>query len=183
VYPRHERRKRTVVALALLVVAVTALAAGCGGGGESSTSAVEAQQVRGAGFTFSAPGGWAAARSARGATIRPGSSQELASVTVLSLRRRYRPALFTETARGLDRLTRALAAKLNGKVIASRTVLVAGIRSRQYDLAYSRAGVGLIDRITYVLRGKAEYYLLCRWPADTGKPDACSLLTRSFRIR
>ena len=108
---------------------------------------------------------------------------ELASVTVLRLRKRYRVALFARTARGLDRITRVLADKLNGKVIARRTLVVAGLRSRQYDLAYSRGGAGLIDRITYVLRGKAEYYLLCRWPADRGKPEACGLLTTSFRIR
>jgi hypothetical protein len=183
VYPGRPTRKRIAPACALAAAGVAIVGTGCGGGGESKTAAVEAQQVRGSAFVFSAPTGWAATRSARGAVIRRGSGPELASVTVLALRRRYRPALFAETARGLDRITRVLAAKLNGKVIASRTVVVGGIRSRQYDVAYSRAGVGLIDRITYVLRGKAEYYLLCRWPAETGTTEACGLLTRSFRVR
>jgi hypothetical protein len=105
------------------------------------------------------------------------------SVTILVLRERYRPALFVETASELDRVTSALAAKLDGRVIASRSIVVGGIRSRQYDLAYSREGSGLVDRVTYVLRGKSEYYLLCRWAADEGESEACSLLTESFRIR
>ena len=103
-------------------------------------------------------------------------------MTVLPLVKRYRPALFTRAIAELDRVTAALAAKLKGKLIARRTIIVAGLRARQYDLAYTRAGSGLIDRITYVLRAKSEYYLLCRWPADEGEPSACVLLTSSFRL-
>lgn len=170
--------------LAGLVAVVVALAAGCGGGGGSSAESESAsRQVSGTGFVFSAPADWQVARTARGATTRPDSGPALTSVTVLALRRRYRPALFARVARGLDRITTALAAQLKGKVVARRSVKVGGIRSRQYDVAYKRTGSDLIDRITYVLRGKSEYYLLCRWPAGDPPPPACAQLTSTFRIR
>jgi hypothetical protein len=180
VYPGSRPRKQAVPAL-LLAVGAAALAAGCGGGG--SKTSVEAQQISGAGFGFAAPAEWRVSRAARSAIARSTNGPELASVTVLTLRKRYRPALFRGAARELDRVTAALAARLGGKVTARRSIMVEGIRSRQYDLAYSREGTGLIDRVTYVLRGKSEYYLLCRWPAGTHEPEACGLLTTSFRIR
>src|SRR5262249_38972467 len=112
-----------------------------------------------------------------------GGSTMLASVTVLPLVKRYRPALFQKAIVELDRVTAALAVKLDGKVIARRTVIVARSRARQYDLAYTRAGTGLVDRITYVLRGRSESYLLCRWPVGGGQPPACGLLTSPLRLR
>jgi len=130
------------------------------------------------------PKGWSVERAGKAVTAKQdGDSAMLASVTALPLVKRYRPALFQRAIAELDRVTAALAAKLDGKVIARRTMIVAGSRARQYDLAYTRAGAGLVDRITYVLRGKSEYYLLCRWPVEEGQPPACGLLTSSFRIR
>ncbi len=142
-----------------------------------------AQRITGSGYQFSAPGDWEVAKAGRNATARPGSGPMLASVSVLELRKRYRPALFAGVARELDRITAALAAKLGGKVVARRSVVVGGIRSRQYEVAYTPADVRLIDRITYVLRNKTEYYLLCRWPADEAVPAACAQLTSTFRVR
>jgi hypothetical protein len=164
------------------VLVLAALLAGCGGGG-SQKPAAATQQVRGAGFTFGVPAGWQVTRAGRNVTVKQGTGPALASVTVLPLLKLYQPALFTRAAAELDHVTAALAAKLNGKVIARRSVIAAGFRARQYDLAYTRAGTGLVDRITYVLRAKSEYYLLCRWPADEGEPSACSLLTSTFRVR
>ena len=162
------------------VLSVAVLLAGCGGGEKETAAATK--QAAGGGFTFAMPAGWQATRAGRDVTVKQGSGPELASVTVLPLVKRYRPALFTRAIGELDRVTAALAKKLNGKLIARRSIIVAGFRARQYDLAYTRAGAGLIDRITYVLRAKSEYYLLCRWPADEGEPSACSLLTSSFRL-
>lgn len=114
--------------------------------------------------------------------MRPSTDQPtLVSVTTLPLRSRYAPSLFPKVVQGLDRLTASLAEKLNGKVIARRTVVVSGIRSRQYDLAYQKNGAGLVDRITFVLRGKREYYVLCRWAADEGEPPACRTLQATFK--
>jgi hypothetical protein len=180
VYPRQQAWKR-VAAVAL--VAVAPLAAGCGGEGSGSTTAAGVQEVSGAGFAFDAPGEWQVTRASRSATVKPRGGSALVSTTLLTLRSPYRPALFAKAVRELDRVTHALATKLNGKVIARRAVLVAGTKSRQYDVAYSRNGAGLVDRITYVLRGTTEYYLLCRWAAEDGQPQACNLLMSSFRVR
>jgi hypothetical protein len=117
-------------------------------------------------------------------TVRPDPAvPTLASVTTLTLRSKYAPSLFGKVTTELDRVTTALADKLGGKVIARRSVVVGGIRSRQYDLAYEKDGAGLVDRVTFVLRSKREYYVLCRWPADEGEPDACGLLQTSFSAR
>jgi hypothetical protein len=168
-------------------VALALALAGCGGGGRgaaTSTEQVEGQRVAGPGFVFSAPSAWHVSRGAREVTVRPGGNgPTLASVTVLELRSAYKPSLFPKVSKELDGVTRALAAKLSGKVIARRTVVVSGGRARQYDLAYERQGTGLIDRITFVLRKRAEYYVLCRWPADQGEPSACGLLQSTFRVR
>jgi hypothetical protein len=170
----------------LAVLALALLLAGCGGGGGggATTQAAEGTRVTGSGFTFSAPDSWNVTRTATTVTIRPGGEgPTLASVTKLSLRSRYVPSLFPRVTKELDRVTNALAGKLDGKVIARRTVVVGGIRSRQYDVAYQKEGAGVIDRITFVLRGKREFYVLCRWPADEGEPDACGLLHSSFAVR
>jgi len=183
VYPRHARRKRPAFAVLALVVVLAGCGGGSGGGGGTTTT-VEGTRVAGNGFTFAAPGSWQVTRTASTVTVRPGTEgPTLASVTRLSLRKRYDPALFAKVGRELDRVTAALATKLNGKVIARRSVLVRGMRSRQYDVAYEKDGTGVIDRITFVLRGKREYYVLCRWPADEGEPAACGLLQSSFSLR
>ena len=139
--------------------------------------------MAGRGYTFTAPDSWQVTRESTTLTARPGEGPTLTQVTTLTLRSRYTPSLFAKVTKELDRVTNALAVKSSGKVIARRTVLVDGIRSRQYDLAYEKEGTGVIDRITFVLRGKKEFYVLCRWPADEGEPQACGLLQRTFAVR
>jgi hypothetical protein len=166
------------------VLVPVVLLAGCGGGGGGGTTEAEGQRVVGPGFTFSAPPSWHVSHQARAVTIKPGGDEPtLASVTALTLRGKYTPGLFAKVSKELDSVTDALAGKLNGKVIARRNVVTSGIRSRQYDLAYEKDGAGLVDRITFVLRGMAEYYVLCRWRADEGEPDACGLLLGTFATR
>jgi hypothetical protein len=183
VYPRPETRKR----FSLATLALAALLAGCGGGGrsgEGTTTEAGGQRVAGPGFTFSAPNSWQVSRQPRAVVIKPGRDEPtLASVTTLTLRSKYTPALFAKVSKELDAVTNALAGKLNGKVIARRNAVTAGIRARQYDLAYEKDGEGLIDRITFVLKGTDEYYVLCRWLADKGEPQACGLLLRTFATR
>ncbi len=167
------------------ILGLVVLLAGCGGGGGGGTTSAQAgKRVVGVGFTFSTPDSWRVSHESTSVTIRPGGEgPTLASVTTLRLRRPYDPTLFAKVTRELDRVTNALAGKLDGKVIARHTVVVAGGRARQYDLAYEKDGTGLVDRITFVLRGKSEYYVLCRWLADEGEPDACALLQSSFAVR
>jgi hypothetical protein len=163
-----------------------ALVAGCGGGGggEGTTAQASGQRVVGPGFTFSAPTSWKVSHEARSATVKPGGDEPtLASVTGLTLRSRYTPRLYAKVSKELDAVTSSLADKLNGKVIARRDVVASGIRSRQYDVAYEKDGEGLVDRITFVLKGADEYYVLCRWLADRGEPQACDLLLRTLATR
>ena len=165
-----------------------ALVAGCGGGsgGEGTATQASGQRVVGPGFTFSAPTSWKVSHEARSATVKPddgGPTPTLASVTGLTLRSKYAPRLYAKVSKELDAVTSSLADKLNGKVIARRDVVASGIRSRQYDLAYEKDGEGLVDRITFVLKGTDEYYVLCRWLADRGEPEACGLLLRTLAAR
>jgi len=183
VYPRPETRKRSI----LVAFALLALLAGCGGGGgtaDGTTTEAAGQRVAGPGFTFSAPDSWHVSRQPRAVVISPGGDEPtLASVTGLTLRSKYTPALFAKVSKELDAVATALAGKLNGKVIARRNVVTSGIRARQYDLAYEKEGEGLIDRITFVLKARNEYYVLCRWLAERGEPQACGLLLRTFATR
>jgi hypothetical protein len=182
VYPRLPRRKLFPSAVLALVVLVSGCGGGGGGGGTTTGRTAEEQLVTGEGFTFSAPDSWTTTRASTTVTVRPSKDQPtLVSVTTLPLRSKYSPALFAKVVPGLDRLATSLAEELNGKVIARRTVIAGGIRSRQYDLAYEKSGSGLVDRITFVLRGKVEYEVICRWPADEGEPAACGLLQSSFK--
>jgi hypothetical protein len=169
----------------LAVLALVVLVAGCGGGGGGTTTgAARGTRVTGDGFTFSAPDSWQVTRTSTTVSVRPdGEGPTFVSVTRLALRSRHDPSLFGKVTKELDRVSNALAGKLDGKVIARRSVVVGGIRSRQYDVAHEQRGTGLIDRITFVLRGKREYYVLCRWPADEGESAGCELLQSSFSTR
>ena len=184
-YPRPRARKRFL----LVLIALAGLLAGCGGGGgggssESTTTQASGRRVVGPGFTFLVPDSWTVSHDPRSATVKPGGDEPtLASVTALALRSEYRPGLYTKVSKELDAVTRSLADKLNGKVIARRDVVAGGIKARQYDVAYEKGGQGLVDRITFVLKRNKEYYVLCRWLADQGEPDACGLLLRTFAPR
>ena len=139
----------------------------CGGG----SSPPPTQVVRGAGFSFEVPAGWDAKRSERGASAADGT--RLVSVTRFTLRVTYRPELWTKLVSELDRVAREVAAREGGALSASRTVVVAGRRARQYDV---QAGESLAQ-YTFVLKGKTEYQLLCR---DAG--EVCAPFVASFRL-
>jgi hypothetical protein len=175
VYPCGSRWKRSIPpALAV------ALLAGCGGGGGGNTTTAAAaagQLLLGTGFSVRAPDGWST-------TVRPTSVQatqagELVGVIVLPLLKTYRPSLFRASISELNRTAAGIASRTKGTVVASRTVVVAGGRARQYDVQTG----GTVVRYTFVLRGKREYQLTCRWQAADGLPDACAQLVASFSFR
>jgi hypothetical protein len=181
VYPsrqRHKRRRLIVVALALL----PALAACGGGGGTSGTEpnagSSSGQAVAGSGFSFQAPEEWTVKVQPTAATARQGDST-VVSVAVLPLVKPYRFALFSRVAKELDRVASTYAANLKGSVTSRRTVEVAGRQSREYEVAHQ----DLVDRITFVLRGKRNYQLTCRWRSEDGEPAACDQLTATFAFR
>jgi hypothetical protein len=153
------------------LLAVLALA-GCGGGSAAPVT------LRGDGFSFSAPGGWTVKRT--GTSIAAAHGSGAVSVTTFRLTRTYQPRLWSKAVKELDGVAAQLAAQLHGSVVARRTVRAGGTTARQYDLAFTRKGDRLVERITFVLRGRREYELLCRFKA--GKDDsACAALQTSFR--
>ena len=54
--------------------------------------------------------------------------------------------------------------------MTSRTVKVGGTTARQYELAFTKNGERLVEQITFVLRGRREYELLCRYKAGKDEP-------------
>jgi hypothetical protein len=152
------------------------LLAGCGGG----SGAAKEQTVRGAGYRFAAPADWTVKRMARAVQVSHGI--ELVSVTRYELLRSFRPALWEHVVPELDRAAEGVAEQQKGRVASSRTITVAGRRARSYDIAYSREGNDLVERIAFVLRGKTEYYLLCRYEGG-GDTGACDRLLATFTLR
>jgi hypothetical protein len=151
------------------------LLAGCGGSG-----AAKEQTVRGTGYRFAAPADWTVKRMPRAVEVSQGI--ELVSVTRYELLRSFRPALWEHVVPELDRAAEGVAEQQKGRVASSRTITVAGRRARSYELAYSREGDDLVERLAFVLRGKTEYYLLCRYEAGGGT-GACDRLLATFTLR
>ena len=162
------RRKQAVLGLTLLVVS------GCGGG-----TGQKGYTVRGTGFTFVAPADWAVSR--KGGEVRAAQGTGLISVTRFPLQRRFRPGLWTKVVPELDRAAAAVASQQQGTVSGSRSITLAGQKARRYDVAYSSEGKELVERIAFVLRGKTEYLLLCRYERG-GSTDACDGLLTSFKL-
>jgi hypothetical protein len=52
------------------------------------------------------------------------------------------------------------------------------VAARQYEIGYERSHVPLTYRITFVLAGRREYQLSCRWLSDSPDParTACRKL-------
>jgi hypothetical protein len=166
--PARNRRKQAVLGLTLLV------AAGCGG-----APTPKGQSVRGAGFTFVAPADWGLSR--KGGEVQAAQGTRLISVTHFPLQRRFRPALWDKVVPELDRAAAAVSSQQEGTVSDRRTVTIAGQKARRYDIAYAREGKQLVERIAFVLRGKSEYLLLCRYERG-GETEACDGLLTSFRL-
>jgi hypothetical protein len=135
--------------------------------------------VTGDGFRFVAPSSWNVRRRGRDVTAGSGAV-DLVGVTTFTLARRYRPRMWAEAVPALDRTAGELAAQLGGTVRGRTTVVVAGRRARRYEIAYRHAGKALVERTAFVLTGRREYQLLCRFEA--GADDgACRTLFSSFR--
>lgn len=147
---------------------------GCGGGGTTPEKV-----VHGTGYRFSAPADWAVVRSGR--ELQASEGLKLVSVTRYPLLRRYRPSLWARVVPELDRAATQLAKQQHGQVGDSRTVTIAGQRARRYDIDYERDGKALVERIAFVLRGKTEYLLLCRYDRG-GDTAACDRLLATFTL-
>ncbi len=164
----------------MAAIALLPAVGGCGGGGGSGTetNAAAGQTVSGSGFSFRAPEDWTAKTRATSAEARQDHST-VVLVTVLPLLKPYRLALFPRVAKELDRVAATYAANVKGSVEARQTVEVAGRRARKYEISHG----DLVDRITFVLRGKRNFQLTCRWRSADGQPAACDQLASTFAFR
>ncbi|HEX7144036.1 MAG TPA: hypothetical protein VF225_01905 [Gaiellaceae bacterium] len=117
----------------------------------------------------------------KGAEVQAAQGTSLVSVTLFPLLRRFRPELWTKVIPELDRAAAAVARQQKGKVGDSRTITIAGQKARRYDIAYASEGKQLVERIAFVLRGKSEYLLLCRYERG-GDTEACDGLLTSFKL-
>jgi len=167
--PVPNPRKRAALGVVLL------LTAGCGSGGGAEKTHV----VQGEGFSFGAPAAWKVQRS--GSELEVGESTDLVSVTRYPLLRRFRAEQWAKVVPELDHAAAALARQQSGAVAGVKTLTVAGQQARRYDVLYERDGKKLTERITFLLREKTEYLLLCRYERGAST-DACDRLLSSFTL-
>jgi hypothetical protein len=165
--PHANPRKQAVLGLAVLLLA------GCGEG------ETKERLVLGTGYSFRAPTDWSLVRVGR--EVRVSEGTRLLSVREYALARAYRPELWTTVVAELDGAVDQLARQQAGTVSDPRTVTISGRRARSYDLAYEHEGKQLVERIAFVLRGKTEYVLLCRYERG-GETRACERLLATFRL-
>jgi hypothetical protein len=155
------------------------LVAGCGGG-----SSHPAETVRADAFSYQAPWGWQISRrdTEVAASPKPGSPERV-SVAVFPLLHPYQPRLFPAVTKELDASAAEEARQLKGYVRKRVTTTVAGSRVRQYLLYASNPDFKSFTnvQITYFLRRKTEFELLCQWQAGKSEPDYCKTLTATFR--
>lgn len=133
--------------------------------------------MSGDGYRFDAPAGWKVTRTAR--IISAAEGDELVSVTVFPLAKPFRVELWEKAVPELDRVAGQLAAELGGRVAVSETSTLASRRARSYEIEYTTGGKPLVERIGFVLVGKREYQLLCRYAGDD---DACAAFMLSFTL-
>ena len=153
--------------------------AGCGSGGHKA-NATDVRTVVGRGYRFSAPSSWSIQRTPHEVTALSGPV-DLAGVTTFTLARAYRPSLWTKAVASLDRTATTLAAQNGGEVRARDTVVVTGRRARRYEIAYRADGVAMVEQMAFVLAGRTEYQVLCRFK-DGGDDGVCRTLFSSFRL-
>ena len=179
-YPR--RSLSWIVAGACVIVSLGALTA-CGGGGSSGSSKGE-QLLRGPNFSFRAPADWKVVRrnTTVGASPRP-LAPEVVSVSVFRTTKPYRPDLFQKAIKELDATAMDLATRLHGTVKSKATVQLQGQKVRQYVIAYKKGDDDVLERITFLFKGRTEYYLLCQWKASDDEPASCMRLLKTFKLR
>jgi hypothetical protein len=164
-----------LLAKVCLPLALLFILAACGGSPKSHARTTSV--LRGSGFVFSVPAGWAVSR--RTGVVEARKGKALVSATIFTLLKPYDPGLFEKVVGELDRNAEKLAAQAQGTLTEKQTITVAGRKIR----AYRYTAGGYSTRIGFVLVGKRELQLLCRAPSGAGDPDgACALLFSSFRL-
>jgi hypothetical protein len=155
------------------------LAAGCGGGGKQEEPP---QVVRGTGYRFEAPAGWTIVRSGRQVqAAEGGKSLALIAVSRFPLLRRAADELSPKVVKELDGVAEGVARQQHGTISLQETMEISGNQARRYDIAYEARGKRLVERLGFLLRGKTEYLLLCRFERD-GDTAPCDELFSSFTL-
>lgn len=150
--------------------------AGCGGDGSAP------RVVAGTGYRFHAPADWRLVRTAREVRASEGNdSAALVGVSRLPLLNAYRPALWTKVVRELDGASDAIARQQHGSVTNAKDVRISGERARRYTVTYELGGQKLAEELVFLLRGKVEYVLLCRYEQGA-QHEACDALKSSFTL-
>jgi hypothetical protein len=165
--PRFRLGKQAALILALLVLA------GCG----SSAAPPTPQSVTGDGYRFAAPAGWRVTHAGR--TTSAENGKQLVSVTVFPLGRPFRPALWDKAVVELDKVAAQLATQLGGRISSRGGSTLAAHRARTYDIAFVAGGKAVVERIAFILVGRREYQLLCRFVGDD---SACTEFRTSFTL-
>lgn len=151
---------------------------GCGGGGATK----ELKLIQGTGYSFRAPAGWEIVRTARQVqAAEGGKSLRLVAVSRLPLLHVFKPELWPKVVPELDRVADSVAQQQHGSVTTAEDVKIGGETARRYLIAYDLRGKKLVETIAFVLRGKTEYELLCRYAQDASS-DACDTLLRTFTL-
>lgn len=110
-----------------------------------------------------------------------GHSEALVAVSRFPLLHAFRPALWTKVVHELDGAADAIAHQQHGSVTDAKDVTISDRQARRYKVAYDLRGKKLVEELAFVLRGKTEYLLLCRY--GQGKShDACDALMSSFKL-
>lgn len=148
--------------------------AGCGGGADPSD---ELREIAGSGYAFDGSAELELTRSGR--TLTGELDGRVVSVTTFRLSRPYRPELWSSVVPEFDRVASDLARKLGGRVAARETRTIAERRARVYGVEGARDDTRLV---AFVLRGRTEYQLLCRWPERDDASGPCDDLLASFRL-
>jgi hypothetical protein len=162
----------------VLAVVLVLATLGCGGGGGG-----DVKLVQGTGYTFAAPRSWQIVRTARQVQAAEGNgSLALVSVSRLPLLRQFRAELWHRVVPELDHVADGLARQQHGSITEAMSIRLAGEDARRYRIAYDLRGTKLVEEVAFVLRGKTEYLLLCRYE-QTASHDACDRLIASFRLR
>ena len=158
-------------------VAFAALLAGCGTHGAASVL----RRATGPSYHFGYPSDWQVRRTARSVTAA-GAGEELVSVTVFRLAKPYRPAIWPKLVPVLDGVAAQVSSSLHGHLASRSTTLVAGRRARSYEIEFRRDGKDVVERIVFLLDGRREYQLLCRFEPGGKRSAACSDFLATFRL-
>jgi hypothetical protein len=138
--------------------------------------------VHGTGFRFEAPAGWTIVRSGRQVQAAEGGrSLALVSVSRFPLLHRATGELDPKEVKELDEVADGVADQQGGRMVVEDTIDVGGHQARRYDVAYRARGKQLVERLVFVLRGKTEYLLLCRYEQG-GDTAPCDQLVKTFTL-